>query len=129
MTNGNDPATIRDLARLQELLCIKIQELKTLRDVDKEAAQKALDIATAELSRRMESLNHEAARIRDIEAKTITREAHTLTLTPLEDRVVKLENEAATLRGKADQKAVNVNSIMGGIALLLSLISLLIKIL
>ena len=127
MPNGNDPATIRDLARLQELFSIQIAEVKNLRLEDKVSAQRALDIATAEIARRMEVLNGEAKRIQAIEAKTITREAHQLTLTPLETRVKNLETEAAELRGKADQRSVNIAVIMSVVSLAVGIISLVLK--
>ena len=127
MVDGKDPATIRDLARLQELFAIQIAEIKNLRAVDREAAQKALEIATAELARRMEALNHEAARIREIENKTITREAHGLTLAPLEKRVGALETEAATLRGKADQRSVNLSFLISAVGLILAVVSLAVR--
>ena len=128
MPNGNDPATIRDLARLQELFSIQIAEVKNLRLEDKVSAQRALDIATAEIARRMEVLNGEAKRIQAIEAKTITREAHQLTLAPLEKRVNDLEKDADTLRGKASQKSVNAAAILAVISLALNILGFLTKI-
>jgi len=128
MPNGNEPATIRDLARLQELFSIQLAEVKNLRLEDKAAAQRALDIATAEIARRMEALNGEAKRIQAIEAKTITREAHQLTLAPLEKRVNDLEKDADTLRGKASQKSVNAAAILAGISLALNILGFLTKI-
>ena len=128
MPNGNEPATIRDLARLQELFSIQLADVKNLRVEDKAAAQRALDIATAEIARRMEALNGEAKRIQAIEAKTITREAHQLTLAPLEKRVNDLEKDADTLRGKASQKSVNAAAILAGISLALNILGFLTKI-
>ena len=128
MPNGNEPATIRDLARLQELFSIQLAEVKNLRLEDKAAAQRALDIATTEIARRMEALNGEAKRIQAIEAKTITREAHQLTLAPLEKRVNDLEGDADTLRGKASQKSVNAAAILAGISLALNILGFLTKI-
>ena len=128
MPNGNEPATIRDLARLQELFSIQLADVKNLRVEDRQSAQRALDIATAEIARRMEALNGEAKRIQAIEAKTITREAHQLTLAPLEKRVNDLEKDADTLRGKASQKSVNAAAILAGISLALNILGFLTKI-
>lgn len=127
MPNGNDPATLRDLMRLQELISIQIAEVKTLRIVDRENEQKALDLATMELHRRLDGLNHEAARIKEVRDNSVTREAFVLTTAEHEKRLRAVETEQSELRGKASQKSVDALRAVSIVSLIISLVALAIK--
>ena len=84
------------LARLDE----RIKALgETVRRTEA-GGEKALQLATVELHRRLELLNGEAGRIREIQAAYVPREVFDRYKESVEQRVSNLENFDANLTGK-----------------------------
>lgn len=78
----------------------RIEHLKEVYRHDKEAIQKALDLQASEYERRMETLNHEAARVLDVQTRSVNQEIFDELKKNTEQKLSKLENWQSTENGK-----------------------------
>lgn len=90
------PNTEVCLARLDERLKAMTENIRRT----EEAGEKALTLATQELHRRLEILNGEASRLREMQATYVPREVFDRYKETQEQRISDLENFDANLTGK-----------------------------
>lgn len=100
----NDKPCLTDhharLAVMEALLPEKIQSVKDRMDARFEAARDALRIQTDELERRLDDLNGEAGRLREMQAHYVSRELHDGKAGELEKSIRLLETREANLLGR-----------------------------
>lgn len=85
----------------------------------------ALKLQAKEYERRLEELNHEAARLKSSQSISVSREFFDAKHEDIQKQVDELKLSRAILQGKADQKSVIIVGLLGGISVLISLITLL----
>ena len=88
------------------------------------ALDRALELQAGEYSRRLEGLNHEARQLKDMQSTYVPRETYDNYVKTMQETVRNLELSRAELSGKASQKSLNFTMIASIIGLLISLITL-----
>ncbi len=66
----------RDIANLKELVTMQIEALRELTEARFMSSSEALKIQAAEYERRLDALNGEAARLREIQSEYLPREVY-----------------------------------------------------
>ena len=91
----------------------------------KDSMADALSIRSRETERRLDNLNGEAERLKNIQATYLPRTEYSLQYDHLKDDIESLKLSRAELRGKASQTSVNVAYGISFISMILGLISML----
>jgi hypothetical protein len=84
----------------QEVLLVRIDALEKLLDERKEHYDKALHLQATEYERRLDLLNGEAKRLRDIQATYLPREVYEAKMETLEKIIEDVKLYLASLQGK-----------------------------
>jgi len=109
---GSCPETRESLARLDERIIAIKDELERLES----SGERALNLASAELARRLDTLNHAHAQAIEVQATYLTREVFDLAMKELTSRVTSLEGEARESRGRLYIPMVAIAAIAAGLS-------------
>lgn len=96
-------------------------------EAEKDSQDKALKIATVELARRLEALNGEAGRLNKMQETYYPRQVAEPRLDQIEKEIRELQIFKAVLDNKASKDSVNRIQIMSIVGLLLSAVSLILR--
>lgn len=91
---------VQNLECVQELFNQRIDFVKALMDERQFINNKALELNSVEMQRRLEILNGEASRLRDMQATYLPREIYDQNLHALSEAVHKLQTDYAYVQGK-----------------------------
>jgi hypothetical protein len=84
------------IARLEE----RLKALDRLIDVSNEERRRAIELASAELARRLEILNHAQARAEKVQGEQVPRETYDIHARANEERFGAVERDLAGLHGR-----------------------------
>ncbi len=108
--------TDREVISLKEYIDSQIQSILCLSESKIEALEKATILAKETLDKRLDSINEFRDSLKT-EYETLSKEVESLKLS------------RAELQGKANQSAVNVSYLISGLAIFISVIAIIIRIL
>jgi hypothetical protein len=117
------------IAAVKELTCHTIAALEKLANEKFAGIDKALNLQSKEYERRLEFLNGEADRLKNMQATYLSRELYDTQHETLRKRIDILEQNRANVEGKASQSAVNIAYIISAIGIIIGIAGLLISVL
>jgi len=119
---------LNDLVTLKEYLIEKIESLKEITNLNFDKTQQALQLEAAELARRLEILNGEATRLRDIQATYLPRELFESRIGEMDKKIAELELAKSEAQGRGQViTTLTSTGISIGIGLLFLLLNYLIR--
>jgi hypothetical protein len=112
---------------LKEYLLELLDERKAEFNTRFESMDRAINVATEALDKRLDSMNEFRNALKDQTATFITKSDYQSKHDELVKQIEDLKLSRATMEGKADQNSVNIAYIITFIGLIISIISLLLR--
>lgn len=103
---------------------VEIRWLKTLIDERDRSTQIALNLQAKEYERRLETLNHENARILEAQSKSVSLEKYELEIERLQQDLVTLQKKDSTDIGRKEGATATWAYVLAGIAIIISIVGI-----
>jgi hypothetical protein len=129
MTNGNGKFSWKDSVSLKEYFEAKINNVEEETTLRIKNLERATDLAKVTMDERLARMNEFRDALKDQNQTFLTRAEYENSYKQVIEDIKSLRESRAALEGKASQNAVNISIALGTIGIVMSGISLIVRIL